>query len=225
MDNMTSSSLLKKGAEASLYVANWHGKQVVIKTRLPKKYRPEALDKQIRNYRTIHEPQLMHEAKKAGVPTPKIFRVDLSSATIIMEFVEGRQVKTVLSSLGKTERDELCVNIGRLIGKLHAHGIVHGDLTTSNMIINPEGKIVFVDFGLGEKTGEVEARGVDLHLMKRALQSTHYQSAEECFENIIRGYSEILGKEDAKSVLEKITEIEKRGRYVAERKQESRSEI
>ncbi len=71
----------------------------------------------------------------------------------------------------------------------------------------------------------MEAKGVDLRLMKRALQSTHYQSAEECFESIIRGYSEILGKEDAERVLEKIVEIEKRGRYVAERKQESRSEV
>jgi len=221
MENMNSSTLLKKGAEASLYLAEWQGRRVIIKARLPKEYRPAQLDKQIRNYRTIHEPQLMHEAKKAGVPTPKIFRVDVRNAVIIMEFIEGKQVKAVLDILSEKSRGDLCGKIGQLIGRLHGSGVVHGDLTTSNMILDSEGRIVMVDFGLGEKTTELEAKGVDLHLMKRALQSTHYEFADESFENIIRGYAKVLGKEHAKKVLAKIAEIEKRGRYVAERKQES----
>lgn len=212
------SELLKKGAEASLYVADWHGRKSVIKMRLPKKYRPQELDNKIRRYRTIHEPQLMHEAKKAGVPTPKIFQVDVESTTIIMEFVPGRQLKAVFGSLANAERKELCVEIGRLIGHLHSNGVIHGDLTTSNMILDSDGQVVFVDFGLGEKSTELEARGVDLHLMKRALQSTHYQFADECFENIIRGYSMVLGEAESLSLSNKIVEIEKRGRYVADRK-------
>jgi TP53 regulating kinase-like protein len=87
------------------------------------------------------------------------------------------------------------------------------------MILSPEGKIFFVDFGLGEKNNEVEAQGVDLHLMKRALQSTHYQFWEECFKNVLCGYSSILGVEAAEKIYEKIREIERRGRYVEERKQ------
>jgi TP53 regulating kinase-like protein len=138
-----------------------------------------------------------------------------------MEFIEGKQIKQLLSSVSKKEREEMCVRIGELIARLHAHGVIHGDLTTSNMILNPEGKIFLVDFGLGEKTMELEARGVDLHLMKRALQSTHYQFAEECFEAVIRGYAAVLGEKYSKDVLDKIREIEKRGRYVADRKQES----
>jgi TP53 regulating kinase-like protein len=102
---------------------------------------------------------------------------------------------------------------------MHRHGVIHGDLTTSNMILDLEGKIFLVDFGLGEKSTEVEARGVDLHLMKRALQSTHYQFAEECFRKVMAGYSAVLGGEDAEKVSEKIREIERRGRYVDERKQ------
>ena len=108
--------------------------------------------------------------------------------------------------------------IGELIGRLHKNGIIHGDLTTSNMILNSEGTIFFVDFGLGEKSKELEARGVDLHLMKRALQSTHFRFAEECFNSVIEGYSKVLGCETAKNVLDKIKQIEKRGRYIAERK-------
>jgi TP53 regulating kinase-like protein len=219
MDTVDSQTLLTKGAEASLFQAGWHGRKVIVKARFPKKYRPAELDEKIRGYRTTHEPQLMHEAKKAGVPTPTIFLVDLKNAAITMEFVEGKQVKQLLAGISKEERQELCVKIGELIGKIHRQGVIHGDLTTSNMILNGEGKIFLVDFGLGEKNTEVEARGVDLHLMKRALQSTHYQFADDCFRNVLKGYSEVLGAEDAEKVFEKIREIERRGRYVDERKQ------
>jgi len=213
--------LIKKGAEASLYFAEWHGRKVVMKRRLPKNYRPSMLDEQIRTYRTNHEPQLMHEAKKAGVPTPTIFLVEMGDATIIMGFIEGKQVKKLLGEVSKSERERLCVEIGELVGRLHGYGIVHGDLTTSNMILGVDGKIFFVDFGLGEKTKELEARGVDLQLMKRALKSTHFLFAEECFDAVISGYAKVLGVITAKSVLDKIREIERRGRYVAERRRES----
>ena len=219
MDTVTEKTLFKKGAEASLYAANWHGRKVVVKIRIPKRYRPEAMDKQIRSYRTVHEPQLMHEAKVAEVPTPLIYMVNIPEASITMEFVEGQQIKQLLNRTTPDKRKEICTLIGELVGKLHRHGLIHGDLTTSNMILSPEGKIFFVDFGLGEKNVEVEAQGVDLHLMKRALQSTHYLFWEECFKAVQYGYSSVLGAETAEKVYEKIKEIERRGRYVEERKQ------
>jgi TP53 regulating kinase-like protein len=210
--------LIKRGAEACLFLAEWHGRKVVLKRRLPKKYRLPVLDEEIRTYRTIHEPRLMHEAKRAGVPTPTIFLVDVKNSTIVMEYIEGKQLKQLLNQVSEEDRQNLCRKVGKLIGKLHTYGIVHGDLTTSNMIQNSDGKIFFVDFGLGEKTRELEAMGVDLHLMKRALQSTHYKFAEECFKNVIEGYSSVLDAETVGNVLDKIREIEKRGRYVAERR-------
>jgi TP53 regulating kinase-like protein len=212
-------TLIKKGAEANLYLADWHGRKVILKRRSPKEYRPSKLDEQIRIYRTIHEPQLMHEARKAGVPTPTVFLVDLKNTTIIMEFIAGKQIKQLLSELSDGERGQLCFRIGELICRLHEYGVVHGDLTTSNMILNSDGKIFFVDFGLGEITRELEARGVDLHLMKRALQSTHFKFAEECFECVIQGYARILGAQPFETVLDKVKEIERRGRYVAERRE------
>jgi len=219
MDPVAEKFLMKKGAEASLYLTEWHGLKVVIKVRIPKEYRPEALDMKIRTYRTVHEPQLMHEAKVAGVPTPLIYIVNVPEASITMQYIEGKQIKQMINNSSEDKRGELCVSIGELIAKLHKQGLVHGDLTTSNMILNPEGKIFFVDFGLGEKNSEVEAQGVDLHLMKRALQSTHYEFWEECFRNVLAGYSSVLGTEAAEKVYLKIREIERRGRYVEERKQ------
>jgi TP53 regulating kinase-like protein len=209
--------LLKKGAEASLYLEEWHNRKVVIKRRLPKKYRLPQLDLEIRSQRTVHEPNIIHKAKMVGVPTPTIFMVDVADANIVMEFVEGKQVKEVLDRVSSEKRLELSSHIGRMIGRLHKHGIIHGDLTTSNMILTPYGKVVFVDFGLSERSKEIEAKGVDLHLMKRALQSTHYKYAKECFEAVMKGYSEVVGEEETKKVSAKIREIEKRGRYVSER--------
>jgi len=211
--------LIKKGAEANLFLEEWQGRKVIMKRRLPKKYRLHELDEQIRSRRTIHEPQIIHQAKEAGVPTPTIFMVDISEATIIMEFVDGKQVKQVLNDLPSEERTRLCRHVGELIGRLHNCGIIHGDLTTSNMILTPYGRVVLVDFGLSEKSTELEIRGVDLHLMKRAFQSTHFKYAEECFEEVLKGYAKVMGEELVKNVLEKIQEIERRGRYISERKE------
>jgi len=208
---------MKKGAEANLYLEDWQGRKVIMKRRLPKAYRLPQLDSNIRTQRTLREPLLIHRAKEAGVPTPTIYLVDLAESNIIMEFVEGRQVKQVLNDASPKERLRLCRHIGGLIGRLHKSGIIHGDLTTSNMILTPNGKVYFVDFGLGEYSDELEVRGVDLHLMKRALQSTHYRHAKECFQAITDGYAEQVGRDAAKKVIEKIREIERRGRYVAKR--------
>jgi len=219
MDKLDEKTLFKKGAEASLYLADWHQRRVIIKMRIPKKYRSPVLDEQIRSYRTVHEPQLIHEAKAAGVPTPLIYMVNVPESSITMEYIEGQQVKQILNNVPKAKRHGICVKIGESIAQLHSHSLIHGDLTTSNMILNPKGKLFFVDFGLGEKNGELEAQGVDLHLLKRALQSTHYLFWEECFQSVLCGYTSVLGVELAEKVYEKIREIEKRGRYVEERKQ------
>ena len=138
IDKIDEAKLLKKGAEASLFLDYWHGRRAIIKVRIPKMYRPPALDEQIRSYRTIHEPQLMHEAKAVGVFTPLIYMVNVPDASIIMEYVEGQQVKQILNKASKADRRDLCLKIGKSIGQLHTHGLIHGDLTTSNMILTPE---------------------------------------------------------------------------------------
>jgi TP53 regulating kinase-like protein len=219
IDKVDTAKLFKKGAEASLFLMDWHERRVIVKVRIPKRYRPPALDERIRSYRTVHEPQLMHEAKAAGVPTPLIYMVNVPQSSIIMEYVEGQQIKQILNRVPKAERHDLCIKIGESIARLHKMGLIHRDLTTSNMILSPNGEVFFIDFGLGEKNIELEAQGVDLHLLKRALQSTHFQHWEECFQNVLCGYTSILGDVLAEKVYEKIREIERRGRYVEERKQ------
>lgn len=209
--------LIKKGAEANLFLEDWHEHRVIMKKRLAKGYRVPRLDLAIRRFRTIHESYLLHEAKSAGVPTPTIYLVDLAETTIVMEYIKGTQVKRVLNDMSEEDRLQLCQHLGKMIGRLHKRGVIHGDLTTSNMILTNNGKVYFVDFGLGEHSKTIEARGVDLHLMKRALQSTHFKFVKECFNAVRRGYVEELGEKEAKEVFRRIREIERRGRYVTER--------
>jgi len=209
--------LIRKGAEANLYLGEWYGRRVIVKKRVEKAYRVEPLDKKIRAYRTVHEAQIMHEARKSGVPTPTIYLIDISDFTIVMEYIEGIRLRDTLNNFSPEERLRTCRNVGNLIGRLHERSIIHGDLTTSNMIRTSDEKIFFIDFGLSLYSIEVEDRGVDLHLMKRALNSTHYRYVDQCFGAVIEGYKTEVGDKKTDRVLKKVREIEKRGRYFPER--------
>jgi TP53 regulating kinase-like protein len=205
--------LVKKGAEAHLFREDWYGLPAIRKWRVPKSYRVPELDHEIRRARTVHEARLMYESCRVGVPTPSIYFIDLEETTIIMECVEGDRLKDVVDSLQPEKRREIFYGVGSKIALLHKNGIVHGDLTTSNMILTPSGKVFFIDFGLGEFSPSIEDEGVDLHLMRRALESTHYRYSVECFDAITKGYRAGIGGDLADSVLKRVREIETRGRY------------
>ena len=205
--------LFRKGAEANLYKEEWYGLHVIRKHRIQKNYRVQRLDSEIRKSRTIREARLLYEACRVGVPTPSIYFVDLNEATIVMEYIEGDNMKDALDKLIQEERNKALTTIGQQIGTLHKNNIIHGDLTTSNMILTPSGKIFLVDFGLGEFSSSIEEKGVDLHLMHRALESAHYKHSIEGFQLVAQGYESATGREQSAEVLGRVREIELRGRY------------
>jgi TP53 regulating kinase-like protein len=209
------SRLLTKGAEAHLYLEEWYGYRVVRKHRVPKKYRVTQLDHALRYERTIREARLLNAARQAGVRTPIVFNINSEDATIIMEYIEGDRIKELLFTLSSKERQKLFRYIGEAVAKLHRSNLCHGDLTTSNMIVHKD-QVYFVDFGLGSITRSIEEYGTDLHLLRRALISTHYGYWEECFEAFKEGYQHIFGG-GSLTVFRKIMEIESRGRYITER--------
>ena len=212
--------LIRKGAEASIFLEEWYGRQVVMKTRLPKAYRVDLLDSSIRLARTSHEAHLLHDSKRAGVPAPTVYEVNTATCTIIMEYVQGPRLKEAFFKMDKSNLKRTCVLVGSLIGRLHSSGIVHGDLTTSNMILRDGAKLFFIDFGLSGYSNELEARGVDLLLMSRALKSTHFALHSRAFQAVVDGYRRAVGRNETECVLAKVHEIEARGRY-SERTQTS----
>jgi N6-L-threonylcarbamoyladenine synthase/protein kinase Bud32 len=99
---------------------------------------------------------------------------------------------------------------GKVVGLLHESGIIHGDLTTSNMVIR-NGRCVLIDFGLASVTSEMEARGVDLHVLFQTLESTT-DNFPDLIEAFSRGYQGVFSQ--AGEVLVREKEIEGRGRYL-----------
>jgi TP53 regulating kinase-like protein len=205
--------LFKIGAEAYLYREEWFSLQVIRKHRVQKSYRVGQLDSEIRRSRTVREARLMFEACRVGVPTPSIYFVDLDDSTIVMEYVEGEKLKDAADLLGREVRERIFRTVGQQIGVLHKNDMVHGDLTTSNMILTPYHKVFFIDYGLGEFSSSIENKGVDIHLMHRAMESTHYENSAEGFQSIIEGYRATIGDDLTSEVLRRVREIELRGRY------------
>jgi Kae1-associated kinase Bud32 len=212
--------VLYRGAESIVYLGTYDGHPAVIKDRVMKGYRIVQIDERLRRERTKNEAKLLSDARSIGVPTPQVFYVDEKECRIVMEYVEGEMVKTVLLRLAESEGkvrnadsiESLCKQSGRSIGRLHAGGMVHGDITTSNMLLQKSsGKVFFVDFGLGSHSRRAEDLGTDLKLLREALKSTHFAVQEQCWAAMLAGYKEEF--KNAESVIEKVETIGGRGRY------------
>lgn len=178
-----------RGAEAVLSFVNFLGKKMVRKHRKEKSYRVPALDLKIRTERTRREARLLHKAKLAGVPCPAVYGVDEYSIT--MTYLRGRK-------LGENAKE--LKEAGKLLASLHNAGMIHGDFTPYNIIVNKEGLHV-IDFGLGFFSSRIEDRADDLITMLRGIEG------EEAF---LSGYKSCR---DYAAVLRKKTDIGKRARY------------
>lgn len=200
--------LIYRGAEAELWKSDYLGYPAVEKHRIPKSYRIKEIDDKIRQERIVLETHMLVSAKKA-VKTPHVFDVDLQSKSLLMEFIKGHKIKDLFlqgKKIGKISK-----KIGENVARLHAIDIVHGDLTTSNMIFVDKGYIYFIDFGLATKSDKIEDKAMDLVVFKKMLQSTHYKYFNDIWSAFLDGYSKY---KKAGEIVKKITEIEKRARYV-----------
>jgi len=201
--------IIRRGAEAEIGLDIRMGRRVIIKSRVVKGYRHPQLDSELRSSRTRNEARLIQEARRLGVSTPIIYDIDLQEAEIVMQDIHGQRVKDALASASEDEARNICREMGRMAALLHGGGMVHGDLTTSNMMISGE-KIWLIDFSLGGRNATLEEIGVDLHLLREAFTSAH-SDILDLFQEVMDSYSRYY--DDAEQVFEKVKEIEGRGRY------------
>jgi len=194
--------IIAQGAEAIL---TRNGDEVV-KQRVRKGYRIVEIDNRIRKQRTRKEVRLLG---KAGllIPVPKVIKFDENKSEIILEFISGKKLSENLDKIKNNLG--VCKTIGKQIAILHDSGIIHGDLTTSNMIYS-DGKVYFIDFGLGYESSNVEDKAVDLHLIKQALEARHFKHYGKYWKAIVSGYR--LSR-NSKLVLGRLEKVESRGRY------------
>jgi len=190
--------LIAQGAEAKILKEG----NFVIKNRISKSYRHPELDKKLIKQRTKREFNILEKAYKLGI-NPKSTLESLDK--IKMPFIEGKKLSQELENL---DYIEICKIIGNNIAKLHDNNIIHGDLTTSNMILQKE-KVYFIDFGLGFTSERFEDRAVDLHLIKQALEAKHHTIYKECWKIIEENYN----SKDSVSTLAQLKKVESRGRY------------
>lgn len=203
---------LKRGAEASLYHAEWFGEEVIRKARIPKTFRQSALDIKLRESRTRREALFLREAKRVGISTPLVYFVDVNQAEIIMQFIPGRRLKEIIDADDEYISLKWCTEVGRYIARLHSGEIIHGDLTTSNFIISHD-KLVLIDFGLSFYSQRLEDRAIDIHLLNMVVRSAHNINAEKIMHAVLQGYQEITGESDSLRLLERLKVVELRGRY------------
>ena len=202
-----SNKILKRGAEAVIYIESLDGQRVLVKERVRKKYRLRQIDEKLRSTRTRQEMKLMREARGHGILTPRIVSSDEGSSKIVMEDVGG---VTVRDHMEKSKGVKFFFDVGSQVGKMHSVGIMHGDLTTSNIILKGR-KVYFVDFGLGQFSRRIEDMATDLNVMREVLQATQSRVYERCWKMFVAGYGK--GNKASKDVLKRMGKIELRARY------------
>jgi TP53 regulating kinase-like protein len=193
--------LISQGAEAVIY----RDGNEIVKNRVAKSYRLPAVDSLLRGFRTRREAKVISKLNSLGIHSPKLIRMDDKEMVLRMEFIDGTKLRDCL------EKD--AVKYGSVIGKnialMHQNDIVHGDLTTSNMILH--GKAIYmIDFGLSFFSKKVEDKAVDLHLLRCALESKHNTVFESCFNSALKSYAENYA--DSAAVVKRLEMVEKRGR-------------
>jgi TP53 regulating kinase-like protein len=233
--------LRHQGAESRLYFGLHSNNRCVIKHRFSKKYRHQLLDKKLRKERTKRERKMIEKihskCPELGPYMPKV--IWSNEDTIIM--TEILRCETLYDYIDRESPSSprvisIAPLIGRCIAELHNIGIIHGDLTTANLVLVPrinssstegvapckrskqdldeESLIVIpIDFGLSTGSEHPEEKAVDLYVLERALLSTHFADSK-FFNYILDSYIEHLNcDQPAKhKILERFKEVRMRGR-------------
>ncbi|XP_069507405.1 EKC/KEOPS complex subunit TP53RK isoform X2 [Ambystoma mexicanum] len=211
-------NLVKQGAEARIYRGTFLGKAAVVKERFPKSYRHPILDEKLTHRRTAQEVRSILRCRKAGISAPVVYFVDYECNCIYLEDIAlSTTVRDHIIAIQHSEKDPanlypLAEKIGQILARMHDEDVVHGDLTTSNMLLRLPAEaldLVLIDFGLSFISALPEDKGVDLYVLEKAFLSTH-PNTEDVFEVLLKSYSSASKK--SSSVIKKLDEVRLRGR-------------
>jgi len=210
---MAARELLYQGAEARVYNCTFLGKPCVLKERFTKKYRVAELDQKITQQRINQEVRTMARCRRHGIACPAVYHVDNETKSIYMEHVSGgRTVRDFIRASQQEDKEfnTLAPKIGAVLAAMHNCDVIHGDLTTSNMIYDQSAdKLILIDFGLSSVSTLAEDKGVDLYVLERAILSSH-PNTENFFQLVLAEYQRSSAK--AASIISKLDEVRLRGR-------------
>jgi TP53 regulating kinase-like protein len=157
----------------------------------------------------------MLRARKLGLPTPALYSVDPEAGCITMERVAGASLKTLLLegalAPGGPEAGRLAAAAGAALAALHDGGLIHGDLTTSNMLRREgDGALVIIDYGLSYSSIVPEDKAVDLYVLERAITSAHASSGAGLFDAVLAAYK--AKSRGWSATMNRFAEVRMRGR-------------
>jgi len=193
--------LTGEGAEAKIYKTTLLGEEVLVKKRIKKNYRVASLDEKIRKERTKKEARILSKLFTAGVNCPELKFCDASEFSVYFTFIKGGLARNC-----KLEKN-FFRKAGEQLALIHEQGVVHGDFTTSNLIIS-KNKVYVIDFGLSDFSSLIEEQATDLLLFKKSVSLAGFKTFAEAY---------VKNKKNGLNILSKMSEIEKRGRYVVRR--------
>ncbi|KAK8151837.1 kinase-like domain-containing protein [Phyllosticta citrichinensis] len=236
-------TLITQGAEALVYKTSFltASRAAALKFRPSKPYRHALLDKRLTRQRILAEARVLVRLRREGVTVPAVWGCDWDAGWLLLEWIPGHTIRAWQSNDGDGALDksrvpelwDLMARVGRAVGRMHAVGVVHGDLTTSNLMLRtpspsssstqhqqaPDaaastevlaGTVTIIDFGLASQTIQDEDKAVDLYVLERAFGSTH-PAAEPLFHEVLQAYRDAGGKA-ATAVLKRLDEVRLRGR-------------
>jgi Kae1-associated kinase Bud32 len=209
------SKMIHQGAEATVFSGYWMGEKAIFKKRNHRSYRHPDLDRRLTRQRLSVEVRVLRKLHSTTVPSPSLFDVDIDEGWIILSEVEG--VTLYESLLNGESNIEHIKKFGGLIRQLHELGISHGDLTTHNVMINDDGELTLIDFGLSKISPEIEHLGLDLQVLHECLNASHYEE-KSAIESMIDGYLSNSSDSITPSgpdVIERFNSIRGRVRYHA----------
>ncbi|KAM3663834.1 EKC/KEOPS complex subunit TP53RK [Ammospiza maritima maritima] len=210
--------LVQQGAEAHVYRGLFLGRAAVAKLRVPKRYRHPALEERLSRRRMAQEARSLLRCRRAGIPAPAVYFVDYVTNSIYLEdIVDSITVQDHIYSVQKSGSDasglhKLAEKMGELLARMHDEDIIHGDLTTANLLLRPPTEnldLVLIDFGLSFISGLPEDKGVDLYVLEKAFISTH-PDTEAMFQALLKTYAATSKKSGP--VIKKLDEVRLRGR-------------
>ncbi|KAL6896097.1 kinase-like protein [Trichoderma longibrachiatum] len=229
----TPPTLITQGAEGRLYKTTYLLPDIpcALKYRPPKPWRHPILDQRLTKHRILSEARILSKCRRDGLRVPDVYAIDEAAGWLMLEWVQGTPVRVNINErLGSRtegieddeELKDLMRRIGAAVGKMHSIGVIHGDLTTSNMMLKPpaqqsaddgatglEGEIVIIDLGLASGGVHDEERAVDLYVLERAFGSTHPR-AECIFGEVLDAYRKSY--KQAGVTLKKLEDVRMRGR-------------
>jgi Kae1-associated kinase Bud32 len=209
--------LVHQGAEATVTSGSWMGKSAVLKMRKPRGYRTPNLDRKLTRQRLTVEARALGRLQYHELSAPSIIDLDLEQGWILMSKIEGITFFDYLNNKNNLTSEKI-KSFGAIIRELHEIGISHGDLTTHNVLIDSNGNLSLIDFGLAKIFPELEHLGLDLQVLNECLTASHSEY-ENAVEDMVEGYiSADSGREDlisASEVISRFNEIRGRVRYHA----------